>query len=116
MIRVATPHRTADTRFAAPTPTIAPLGDEQTLVLFQPFHRYLELGRGPCDEFSDQGGTDRGVAGPENVKSAGGAVYQIHHVVQPGGQKTDVLPVQGGDEDPVEAGHDVVSDLVGLVL
>ena len=55
-------------------------------------------------------------AGVEDLEPARGAVDQVDDVVQPGGQEVDVLPVERGDEHPVEPGHHVVGDLVGLVL
>ena len=58
----------------------------------------------------------RGLAGVEHLEPPGGAVDQVHDVVQPGGQEVDVLPVERGDEHPVQPGDHLVGDLVGLVL
>ena len=51
-----------------------------------------------------------------HLDPVGGAVDQVHHVVQPGGQQVDVFPVERGDEYPVQPGHHLMGDLVGLVL
>ena len=55
-------------------------------------------------------------AGAEDVEPARGAVDEVDDVVQPGGEEVDVLPVERGDEHPVEPGDDLVGDLVGQVL
>ena len=52
----------------------------------------------------------------EHQQAPGGAVDQVHNVVQPGGQEVDVLPVERGDEHPVEPGDHLVGHLVRLVL
>ena len=61
-------------------------------------------------------GALRRLAGVEDLEPPGGAVDQVDDVVQPGGQEVDVLPVERGDEHPVEPGDHLVGDLVGLVL
>ena len=58
----------------------------------------------------------RRLAGMEDLQPAGRAVDQVDDVVQPRGEHVDVLAVERRDEHPVEPGHDVVGDLVGLVL
>jgi hypothetical protein len=52
----------------------------------------------------------------EDQQPAGGAVDEVDDVVQAGGEEVDVLPVERGDEHPVQPGDDLVGDLVGLVL
>ena len=52
----------------------------------------------------------------EHQQPPGGAVDQVDDVVQPGGQEVDVLPVERGDEHPVEPGDHLVGHLVRLVL
>ena len=52
----------------------------------------------------------------KDLEPPGGAVDQVHDVVESGGEEVDVLTVERGDEHPVEAGDHVVGDLVGQVL
>src|SRR6267142_406234 len=46
----------------------------------------------------------------------GGAVDRVHHVVQIGRELEDVLAIERRDERAIEPVHDLVCDLVGLVL
>ena len=79
-------------------------------------HRHLELRHGPADDVGDEHGALGRLPGVEHLEPPGGAVDQVDDVVEPGGQQVDVLPVERGDEHPVEPGDHLVGDLVGLVL
>jgi hypothetical protein len=43
-------------------------------------------------------------------------INTIDHVVEIARQEVDVLSVNRCDEGPVEAGHDLMRDLIGLML
>jgi hypothetical protein len=45
-----------------------------------------------------------------------GSVDQVYHVIEPRSQQVDVFPVERGDEHAIQPGHDLVGDLVGLML
>ena len=78
--------------------------------------RHLQLLHRAADHVGDQGGPVRGLARVKDQEPPRRAVDQVDDVVQPGGEEVDVLPVQRGDEHPVEPGHHLVGHLVGLVL
>jgi hypothetical protein len=86
------------------------------LVPLQRPDRHQQLLGGPHDHVRDEHRALGRAPRVEDVEPAGGAVDQVHHVVQPGGQRVNILPVERGDEHPVQPAHDVVSHLVGQVL
>ena len=48
--------------------------------------------------------------------SVGYLLYVVEDVLHTGREGVDVLVVEGGDEGPIEGAHDLVGDLVALVL
>ena len=44
------------------------------------------------------------------------SIDQVHHIIEPGSQEVNVLPVQRGDEHSIQPGDYFVGDLVCLMF
>jgi hypothetical protein len=88
----------------------------RALILLESAHRHQQLFTGALDHVGQQDRSFRRLTQVEDLRPARGPVDQVDHVIQPRGQLVNVLPVERGDEAPVEAGDHLVGELIALVL
>ena len=86
------------------------------VALLQACDPFAEHGHHALDDLGQQLHALGGWSQPEDLRAARRAVHRVHHVVQIRGELVDVFPVERRDEGAVEPVHDLVRDLVGLVL
>src|SRR5437899_2791286 len=109
----AVPNRKTAMKLNAAAQTTAAEGDSTRV---EPAHPFAEHRHHPLDHLGELLDALRREAEPEYLRAPRGPVHRVHHVVQIRGELMDVLPVERRDERAVQPVHDLVRDLVGLVL
>jgi hypothetical protein len=89
---------------------------QDILVLTQMFDALQNLGRDAPDDLAQLLHPSRRRTKLQDMCASRNRVNTIDHVVEIARQQVDVLPVNRRDEGPVEAVHDFMSDLIGLML
>ena len=79
-------------------------------------HRFVDLARGPREHIGLLAHLVKRLLDSMQDHEIGYRLDEIEDVVEARGQAVDVLPVEGRDERGVQGAHDLVGDLVALVL